>query len=46
MKGIMTMLGQNEIEKKKKEDVQKKKEKTSGEGRDEVNTGGREGGSQ
>lgn len=37
MKGIMTMLGQNEIEKKKK---------TSGEGRDEVNTGGREGGSQ
>lgn len=45
MKGIMTMLGQNEIGKKKKEDVQKK-EKTSGEGRDEVNTGGREGGSQ
>lgn len=41
MKGIMTMLGQNEIGKKKKEDVQKK-EKTSGEGRDEVNTGGRE----
>lgn len=45
MKGIMTMLGQNEIEKKKKRRCPKK-EKTSGEGRDEVNTGGREGGSQ
>lgn len=43
MKGIMTMLGQNEIEKKKKK-MSKKNEKTSGEGRDEVNTGGREGG--